>query len=114
MYAHLQGQMIGGGLAGSLVGAGAAMMDQTASRQPEVRAEMERMEKAVESIAQTADILTQRLTPVRSQIGNQTSGTGGVAPQPVLCDMANFIRGRRCRLEEVEDLLRRALNELEI
>lgn len=103
MYQGVQNNVIGGG----------AILGEQVSRQPEVRAEMDRMEKAVEMLGMTAETLTSRLDGVRSQTGNQTTGPGG-APEPVLCGVAQGIRNQRQRVEAAQQLLQRALNELEI
>lgn len=89
------------------------VMVQTASRQLEVRAEMERLEKAVEVLGMTAETLTSRLESVRSQTGGQVAGNG-VAPEPVLCSYAQAIRNQRQRVEAAQQMLQRAINELEI
>lgn len=90
------------------------VMAQTAARQPEVRAEMERMEKATDLLGMTASTLLDRLDPVRTQ-ANSAIGCGKEsAPEPVLCGVAGAIRTQRQRVENVQQLLQRILNELEI
>lgn len=95
----------------SMLGAG---LSQTAQRQPEVRGEIDRLEKAVEVLGMTADTLAARLDPVRSQTGNAVSGKDPSAPEPVLCGVAGAIRSQRQRIEAAQNLLARAINELEI
>jgi chaperonin cofactor prefoldin len=93
---------------------GAMLGMDAAQRQPEVRAEMERLESVTDLLGKTAETLTARLETVRSQTGNQTPGSAGSAPEPVLCSYASAIRTQRQRLETVQNMLQRALNELEI
>ena len=84
------------------------------SRQPEVRAEMDRMEKATDLLGQTASTLLDRLDAVRSQTGAGIACGKESAPEPVLCGVAGAIRTQRQRVESVQQLLQRILNELEI
>lgn len=91
-----------------------AVMAQTAARQPEVRAEIDRLEKAVEILNMTADTLAGRLDPVRSQTGSLAGSGGNSAPEPVLCGVAGAIRTQRQRVETAQMILQRALNELEV
>jgi hypothetical protein len=87
---------------------------ESAMRQPEVVGELDRLVKAVEILSMTAESLTNRLNPVRSQVGNLASGGQTSPPEPVLCGMASALRSTRQRLEGVQNELHRALNELEI
>lgn len=93
-----------------------AQMAQDAARQPEVRAEMERLEKAAETLLKTAEVLSDRLDCVRNQCSNGLAGdkVQGAAPEPVLCGYANAIRTQRKKVESAQAILQRAMNELEI
>jgi len=89
-----------------------AAADQ-ANRRPEVHTEMERLAEAIESMGRSAEILADRLKPVRRQAGAVGQTTGQV-PQPVQCGLATVLRERREAIERYTTQLQVALAELEI
>lgn len=116
---HGQGQIMGQGAALGrsypTMAAEGYVGQETAARQPEVVAEMERLQKAVDMLAMTTETLTTRLNPVRSQVGNTLAREGANgAPEPVLCGMADALRSQRRQLEGIQSSIQLALNELEI
>jgi hypothetical protein len=97
-----------GALGGGLVHA------QDAGRQPEVTREMESLAKACEVLGITAERLTDRLSPIRRNVGAMASTGTDRAPEPVMCGMASVLRERRQQIERYTNELANTLDQLEI
>lgn len=92
---------------------GAAMRVEPNAK-TEVASELDRLANIVDQLAKTAEVLGDRLRPVRRPTGALAGSNQTSAPEPVLCDVASAIRSRRQQAEHVLQLLHQSLNELEI
>jgi len=88
---------------------------EDAKRRPEVHIEMERLAESIEAMGRAAEILADRLKPIRRQAGGVNGGgTAGQVPQPVQCGLATVLRERREAVERYTTQLHITLAELEI
>ena len=90
-----------------------AAIQQVANQRREVGAEMDGLASAVDLLGVTVGLLIDRLNPVLNRCATDEKACTE-DPQPVLCLHADAIRSQRQLVVAARNMLRRALDELEL